>query len=166
MKHSLALLLLWACIPASAAPSHAGDTPPAFQRIESLVGEWQGTLPSGKPIRITYEKINGGAVLERYRSTDPMWWNMSSAYHLDNDRIVMTHYCSWGNHPRMIAFVDDTPVGRLDFRFLDMAENEPSNGYMRNMTFEFEDENHFKHHWTWRKNGKETPLTLTVERVR
>ncbi len=167
MNLSVSLLVLPVCMLVSAAPACAGDDPPpAFRKLRSLAGEWHGTLPSGEPIRITYEEINGGAVVERYRSTDPMWWNMSSAYHLDGERILMTHFCSWGNHPRMSASpAHATAVDSLEFEFLDMARNEPSNGYMRNVTFEFEDEDHLEHHWTWREDGEDTPLTLSLERV-
>lgn len=164
MKYTLTAIFLSACLlqPAVAADEAA---PAAFEKLQSLVGDWRGELPDGNWIVITYERINGGAIVERYRSSDPMWWNMSSAYHLDNDRIIMTHYCSWGNHPRMTTQANQASVHKLAFNFLDMAENKPENGYMREVTFEFEDEDHFKHHWTWREDGEETPLTLVLERV-
>lgn len=134
-----------------------------FEKLKMLVGEWQGTLPDGKPIEISYQEISGGAVVEIYHSSDPMWWNMSSAYHLNNDRIMMTHYCSWGNHPRMSA-IPDKDKKTLKFDFIDIARTQPQNGYMHSLTFNFIGKDQLKHHWTWREKGKDTPLTLTLTR--
>lgn len=137
-----------------------------FAKIQSLVGQWQGKLPNGDDIEISYEQINGGAIVERYRSKDPMWWNMSTAYHLDNEKIMMSHYCSWGNHPRMSAAVETTEIEKIDFNFIDIAKNEPDNGYMRDLVIEFIDSDHLVHYWQWRQDGKDTPLKLTLTRVK
>lgn len=137
-----------------------------FAKIQSLVGDWQGKLPDGNDIEISYEQINGGAIVERYRSKDPMWWNMSTAYHRSNEEIIMSHYCSWGNHPRMSAVIGSTDVKKIDFDFLDIAQNEPQNGYMRDLEIEFIDNDHVVHYWQWRKDGKDTPLILTLTRVK
>ena len=135
-----------------------------FEKIKSLVGSWQGTLPDGKPIDISYREINGGAIVEIYHSKDPMWWNMSSVYHAGADRIIMNHYCSWGNHPRMTARFEPAQKDRLKFRFLDMTTTASENGYMHDNTIYFEDDNHISHHWIWREKGKDTPLVLKLER--
>lgn len=153
------------CMALSHPLAVAGErTVAGFEKIRALVGEWEATLPDGKPMRVTYEEINGGAIEERYRSEDPMWWNMSTVYHLDNDRIMMSHYCSWGNHPRMTVTVPDGAIDTLDFRFLDMTYTRPDNGYMKDVSFQFRDKNHFTHRWVWHEKGKETPLTLTLVR--
>src|SRR5690242_2871368 len=114
--------LLFMFMALSHQPAVAGDQAAAgFEKIRALVGEWEATQPDGKLMRVTYEEINGGAIEERYRSDDPMWWNMSTVYYLDKDRIMMAHYCSWGNHPRMTATVPDGKIDTLDFKFLDMT---------------------------------------------
>lgn len=138
----------------------------AFSKLQSLIGEWHGKLPDGDPIEITYEQINGGAIVERYRSRDPMWWNMSTVYHRDKDKIVMSHYCSWGNHPRMEKVMQTGRAERIDFELIDLAENQPENGYMRNFVIVFVDRDHLVHRWTWRENGTDTPLKLTLSRAK
>ncbi len=138
----------------------------SFAKIQSMVGNWKGKLPDGNDIEISYEEINGGAIVERYRSRDPMWWNMSTAYHLDNEKIMMSHYCSWGNHPRMSATVNSSNSGKIDFNFIDLARNEPDNGYMRDLEIEFIDNDHVVHYWLWRQDGKDTPLKLTLTRMK
>ena len=134
-----------------------------FEKLRALVGDWQGTLPDGGVIEITYEEISGGAIVEIYHSTDPMWWNMSSVYHLDKNQILMTHYCSWGNHPRMSAHPDATQdINELEFNVIDIATTQPTNGYMHNLHISFKDKTHLSHQWIWRDKGKDTPLTLTL----
>jgi len=137
---------------------------PGFQQLKSLVGEWRGKLPDGNFIDISYQEINGGAIEERYHSKDPMWWNMSSVYHLDVDKIIMSHYCSWGNHPRMTAHFYDDQTKQLEFSFIDISMNKPDNGYMSHLTYSFQDENNFTHLWVWNQGGKKTPLLLTLVR--
>ena len=159
----LAGLLLTVAMPLVQAQADK-NTKAGFEKLRSLVGEWQATLPDGKLMRVSYAEINGGAIEERYRSKDPMWWNMSTVYHLDKNRIMMTHYCSWGNHPRMTAIVPDLPVKHLAFHFLDMTVTEPKNGYMHDVSFDFEDANHMSHHWIWHEKGEDRPLTLTLVR--
>lgn len=165
MKLFMAVPVLFCIFVLSLPPAAAENrTLAGFEKIRSLVGEWEGTLPDGNTMRVTYEEINGGVIEERYRSQDPMWWNMSTVYLLDNGRIMMAHYCSWGNHPRMTAVVPDGETDRLDFKFLDMVATQPENGYMENVSFHFQDNDHFTHHWLWREKGKETPLALTMVR--
>jgi hypothetical protein len=143
----------------------AGDrTVAGFEKIRSLVGEWEATQPDGKLLRVTYEEINGGAIEERYRSEDPMWWNMSTVYYLDKDRIMMAHYCSWGNHPRMTATVPEGEINKLDFKFLDITRARPDNGYMKHASIQFGDKDRFSHRWVWDEKGEERPLLLTLVR--
>lgn len=161
---TIVLLLLLACMALQQQAIAGNRSEAGFDKIRSLAGEWEATLPDGKKMRVTYQEINGGVIEERYRSEDPMWWNMSTVYHLDNDLIMMTHYCSWGNHPRMAASVPDGKVKELDFRFLDMTVTQPKNGYMKSASFEFQDNDHFTHHWVWSEKGEDRPLTLTMVR--
>lgn len=140
------------------------NTVTGFEKIRSLIGEWDGTLPDGKPIKISYQEISGGAIVEIYHSQDPMWWNMSSAYHRDKEKIMLTHFCSWGNHPRMAAIVPTGAIKRLEFDFIDITKTQPQNGYMRNVAFEFKSEDHILHHWLWQEQDKQVPLTLTLKR--
>lgn len=157
------LLFIFAAL--SHQPAVAGDqAAAAFEKIRALIGEWEATQPDGKLMRVTYEEINGGAIEERYRSDDPMWWNMSSVYYLDKGRVMLAHYCSWGNHPRMTATVPDGAINKLDFKFLDMVHAQPENGYMKDASIQFQDENHFAHRWIWHDKNGEKPLLLTLVR--
>jgi hypothetical protein len=146
------------------APIACAEEGSHFDTLKMLVGEWRGTLPDGNPIDISYRQISGGAIIEEYHSTDPMWWNMSSVYHPDTDKIIMSHYCSWGNHPRMTAEYSKIQDNKIAFQYLDIARTQPDNGYMHNATIHIQDQDHFTHQWIWRENGNDTPLTLHLQR--
>ena len=160
--HIVAVCLLFVA-PLSFAEINTSST---FNKIESLVGVWQATLPDGKKMDISYKEMNGGTILETYHSQDPMWWNMSSVYYKDNDRILLSHYCSWGNHPRMNSKVGmvDNKNNSIEFNFVDLVENAPEKGHMHHLKIVFTDEDHISHQWIWREKGKDTPLSLTLVR--
>lgn len=158
----IALLVIIALLANSTIANDKTES--GFKQLKLLLGDWRGKLPNGNFIDVSYQEINGGAIVERYHSKDPMWWNMSSVYHKDVDKIIMSHYCSWGNHPRMTAKMPEGPVRKLEFSFADIAMTEPDNGYMRDLTFNFQDKDHFTHRWVWHEDGEDTVLHLTMER--
>jgi len=73
-----------------------------FEKLKSLAGVWQSKSPDGHPLSISYEVVAGGsAVMEtRVPVNEP---SMISIFHLDGEKLRMTHYCSIGNQPRMLA---------------------------------------------------------------
>src|SRR5438045_1780683 len=77
-----------AAAPASTQPAAAA----AFEKIKGLAGEWKGTKKDGGEVA-THFKVaaNQSAVIE------DMHMDMVSVYTLDNDRLVMTHYCAAQN---------------------------------------------------------------------
>jgi len=96
-----------ACISASfaqgAGPS-AITPQAAFERLKQLTGEWNGTVQ---------EKENGPAASVRYRVTangsavveilfPDTAHEMMTVYHMDGERLILTHYCAVGNQPRMV----------------------------------------------------------------
>jgi hypothetical protein len=81
---------------------------------------------------------------------------MVTMYYPDGSRIMMTHYCSEGNQPRMRAQVPSGDVGSLAFAYVD-ATNLPSPDaeHMHKLVVRFQDADHFTQEWTHRKAGKE-----------
>src|SRR5262245_33835119 len=70
-----------------------------FEKLKSLAGEWQAQGPHGLT-KVSYEIVSGGtAVMETI--IPPQEPTMVTLYHRDGDQLMMTHYCSGGNQPRM-----------------------------------------------------------------
>lgn len=88
-----------ASVGAEAAPIEAKA---ALELLKGLDGEWTGTAGSadGPPTTVRYHVTAGGsAVFETlFPGTEH---EMVTAYHLNGDALVLTHYCSVGNQPRM-----------------------------------------------------------------
>jgi hypothetical protein len=89
---------------------------------------------------------------------------MMSVYHLDNDRLVMTHYCGQGNQPRMRA--GKLEGGVLRFSLVDVTNlSRPEASHMVAVTFTFTDHDRFRQDWMNRADGKEETWSFEFTRV-
>ncbi|HYG47065.1 MAG TPA: hypothetical protein VD846_03900 [Allosphingosinicella sp.] len=124
----------------------------AFEKLKSLAGRWKGSSSDGKEILLTYE-VTGkdSAVIERYRHSwkgEVMPDEMVTMYHLNGDELMLTHYCTLGNQPRMRANlrIDDD----VAFEYIG-ASNLPHPDALRmtGVAFHFVDEDHIVQTWKW-----------------
>ena len=139
-----------------AAPAAPGANP-AWEKMKSLVGHWEGTMTHGDasmPVRVSYELVSGGtSLMERLSAPDDSH-DMVTMYHPDGSRIMMTHYCSAGNQPRMRA--DALKGDAVAFSFVDVTNlSGPQAEHMRRLVVKFQDADHFTQEWTHHKAGKD-----------
>lgn len=134
-----------------------------FEKLKQLEGKWKGTKPDGKTVKVSFEITSGGsAVVETMMPEGEP--NMVSVYHMNAGKLMMTHYCSAGNQPRMEASV--TADENIDFNFVDATNLENKfEGHMQGLKVIFVDENHFNQVWNWSEDGKETPSTFEYKKV-
>lgn len=134
--------------------------------LKFLVGDWQGKGPDGKLIQASYQFTSGGtSLLETI--TPGQEPSMTTLYHLDGHHLMLTHYCSLGNQPRMIADIPRGEINTLRFAFLDATNLEsPTAPHMHRVTFAFQDNDHFTQEWVLSKDGKEQPMAFRFERVK
>jgi hypothetical protein len=134
----------------------AMPTNPGFEKLKTLVGSWETKAPDGSRSTATYELVSAGsALLERIGGMGHKDMDMVTVYHPDGDRLVMTHYCSAGNQPRMATEPARSETGRLHFAFLDATSlAAPSDGHMHDLVVTFVDQDHFDAEWTWQADGK------------
>ena len=150
----LALLLLLCGMTNSAA---AGSD---FDRMKTLVGQWDATSPEGKT-RITFQLISEGTALMELMANE----SMVTVYHPDGESIMMTHYCAAGNQPRMRA--QRSGGDSFAFQFVDAANLKgSSDGYMQRLVIKFQDKDHVTEEWTWAAGGKETTSVFQLQRVK
>jgi len=145
---------------ASAADSNA-NAAEAFAKIKTLAGNWEGTGSRGK-VTSSYEVIsNGSAVVEHLRV--PGEDEMLTVYHLDGNRLVLTHYCTAGNQPRMQAEPYDPASNQLVFNFTGGGNLSDINaGHMHSAALKFAGANYFSARWTFQEKGK----TKFVENIK
>lgn len=152
---SIAYTILFAMATSASA---ATGTNPAWEKMKSLVGEWEGTMTHGEmamPVKVSYELVSGGtSLMERMNAPDDSH-EMITMYHPDGSQVMMTHYCSDGNQPRMRANAANAD-GSIAFNFVDVTNLPgPQAEHMRKLVVRFQDADHFTQEWTHRKAGKE-----------
>jgi hypothetical protein len=151
-------VLIAALIAIGPATAHAQQTmsaTEAFAHLKALAGSWEAatTDEQNRPVKapVTYEVVSGGTtVLERIVEGKS---DMVTAFHVDGDKLILTHYCSAGNQPRMVARSID---GRtVQFDFVDATNlPSPAAGHIHSASFRFDDANHVVSEWTYFENGK------------
>lgn len=131
----------------------------AFERLKGLEGVWEADLGGGDKARSRIEVIAGGsAIVDRYQDTKlGRGKEMVTVYHLDGDRLLLTHYCVAGNQPRMKLESFDPTTGELRFEFLDATGlRRPGAGHMHRALYRLEDSRHFSTVWDWVEKSKTT----------
>jgi len=162
------LLALSACVfLLSAQPLSAAPQPdPGFAPLKFLVGKWRGTDPEGQPITAFYRFTSGATSLTETLSPkkSPA---MTTIYHLDGAYLMLTHYCSLNNQPRMRVNEYKEGDKELAFDFLDATNlKNPSDPHMHKVVFTFHDNDHYTQTWMFSKDGTETPKVFKFERVK
>jgi hypothetical protein len=128
---------------------------PAFQKLQSLTGEWEGTDNRGMAVHTEFQSSVSRTVIMEVLTPSDMP-PMTTLYSLDDNAIALVHYCPTNNQPRMRAIPSDDPVRELTFNFVS-AGNLPnmSVGHEHKLVIHFEDDDKFTESWTWRENGKD-----------
>jgi len=160
----ITLLALASASLASCASMGFGDGNPQaaaqFERLKTLQGEWVttsggGDMPAGAVVR--YHVTSGGtALLETISPDSPD--EMVTLIHRDGDELVLTHYCTLGNQPHMVAEAGTDP-NTIRFRFAGGANIDASKDqHMHSAEFTFIDDAHVTTKWTLHDGGKATEV--------
>ncbi len=155
-------LALW-IVGANAVDAPAGTVPAtpelskaAFERLKALSGDWDGKSTKGWEETLQYRTIAGGTtVLETSFNAHP-GEEMATAFYMDGDRLMLTHYCVAKNAPRLEATAFGESGKTVFFTFVDGA-NIPTRdrGHMDKVVFRFEGPDRTTSRWTWYENGTE-----------
>ena len=150
---AIAACLGFAGMPFAQITKDPANAAPAFEKLKALVGHWEATTDKGKA-SATYQLVAGGsALLERTEVAGER--EMITVYHLDGNRLLLTHYCEAGNQPRMQAGPFDPKANEIDFRFLDATNlSSPDAGHMHNVVIKFNGPNEVAEDWTFYQGGK------------
>jgi len=144
----------WAGAPNRAAAKADANAKLAFEKLKGLAGHWEANSKDGITTT-SYEIVaNGSAVLERIHVPGDKG-EMLTVYHLDGDRLVLTHYCEAGNQPRMQAEPFDPSSNQLRFDFAGGGNLADLNvGHMHSVVFTFAGADALHADWAWQENGK------------
>jgi hypothetical protein len=178
LEDAMKALRIALALPLLAALAFAGDNPktadtkapaapanPAFEKIKSLAGQWQGKTPEGKTFTARFRVVSSGSavVIDQSEGSES---DMITVIHPDGANLMATHYCGAKNQPRYVATAPlDANV--ISFKFKDVTNlATPDAGYMAGVTFTFPDPDHHTEEWTWRQGGKDQTFKLEFARVK
>jgi hypothetical protein len=161
VNHPRALLaLLLISIPAAIVARPNAQA--AFEQLKSLAGRWEGKQNGDQPVAVSFRLTGGGtSLLSEIEGQE----DMISMIHMDGPgRLLLTHYCSAGNQPRMLAtFSADGRV--FTFDFVDATNlAHADDGHMQRVVFSIIDANHHTEEWTFVDHGKQSKEVLDLRR--
>lgn len=79
---------------------------------------------------------------------------MLTVYHLDGDKLVLTHYCMAGNEPHLLAETFDPVSGQLNFAFAGGSNIGAETGHMHNAAFRLISNDRFDAKWDFVEGAK------------
>ena len=87
----IAITLLFVLVTSAAFAASAAQK--SFDELKALDGAWEGTVKNGQPVEVDYRLTAGGsALMSEIKGKE----DMITMFHLDGDRLLMTHYCGDG----------------------------------------------------------------------
>ena len=166
---TLAAALLWlAAAPVGFGQSHLHKTDDgkkaaalsparaAFERFKKLEGTWQGRSTKGWDEAVSFKTIAGGSVVVETSFDAHPNETMMTMFHMDGERLMLTHYCVARNQPRLVATAVSDDGREVTFTFLDggnLASRD--RGHMDKAVFRFLEDGRVTTQWTWYQDGKE-----------
>lgn len=121
---------------------------PEWQKLETLVGQWEGFMEQdGKqiPTAVEVRMTGGGSAIMHLMAKDTPH-EMVTMIHPDGKRLLATHYCGAHNQPRM-ALVASRKPNEIGFEFVDGTNIAAGDTHMRSVTFVFVDADHHEERW-------------------
>jgi hypothetical protein len=166
MRSRVSYAFVLPCVLAASFATAADIPDAALTPLKQLVGEWKGADADGRAYKVVYHLTSGGTSLTE-TLTPPDSPPMTTIYYTDGDQLMLTHYCSLNNQPRMRANGGKEGDKVLAFAFLDATNlKSPSDPHMHQLTIEMKDHDHFTQTWVLSKAGKDIPKVFTFERVK
>ncbi len=137
-----------------------GDANPGFEKLKTLVGEWEGKDTQDKPVRVSYKMVSSGTTLLETLSPGGDS-EMVTLYTMDGGEVALTHYCSANNQPRMRTIPNAGDLNELSFTFTGATNLANLGvGHMHRLAITFHDADHFNQEWTWRELGKADKMEI------
>jgi hypothetical protein len=141
---------------------------PGLERLKKLAGTWVAADKDGKPtdqvVSVVRLTAAGSAVHETLFPGQPH--EMVSVYHLDGKDLLMTHFCSLGNQPRMKAD-PKSPANQIRWQFAGGTNLDPAKDkHMHEGTITFIDDDHIEWSGVCWEGGKAVKCECNMKLVR
>jgi len=164
----LPLMLMFLSVEAFAQ----SDAQKSFTKLKTLSGVWEGKVTTDMKVAAPLEETPMHVVLRTTSRGNALMHEMTSAgspddpvtmFYLDEDRVLLTHYCDAGNRPRMEGKL--SPDGKtLEFTFIDVVGNN-LNQHMHHAKFTFVDADHHTEDWMFMMGDTPVHAHFELHRV-
>lgn len=160
----LPILASCACLLATTLALASSHSASAFKKLQSLAGDWEGKGAHGMDVKTNFKLVASDTAVMETLAPSGMD-EMVSLYSVDHDAIALVHFCPTNNQPRMRATPESDEVKELVFEFEGAGNlTSPEAGHQHRLVIRFEDASHVTESWTWRSNGKDTPMVFHLTR--
>jgi len=162
MKSTRIAIALAILVAATTAVAQS-DAVKTFDRLKTLNGTWEGKSPKGDPFKVIFRPTaNGSALMSEILGQE----DMITMFHMDNNRVLATHYCGAGNQPRMVA--SSSADGKtITFNFVDVTNlATPKSGHMDHFVITIVGPDHHTEDWTFVQDGKEMREHFELSRAK
>ncbi|MCW5764682.1 MAG: hypothetical protein KIT68_01735 [Phycisphaeraceae bacterium] len=132
---------------------HKPAPAPALEPLKSLVGEWEATGPDGKRMTALVVKLTAAGSVVHETMFPGSEHEMVNVYHMDGEKVAMTHYCAIGNQPRMTS--PPPKDGVYTFTLDKVSNGKPGQSYMGELVVKIKGDN-LTQVWASFENGKRT----------
>lgn len=145
---------------AQRAPKNA-----AFEKMKTLVGDWESKRPNGSILRNSFRIFGEGSALLHLEQPQGRQDVMTIFYPV-GEELRGDHYCFMGNQPRYVAAPSSDP-NVIAFEFRDITNASLEQPHMHSSTWRFVDVDHLTQEWHVYINGKEARVNrLEFTRVK
>ncbi len=163
-------------LPAAAAASDDLTAEKAFERLKALAGTWEGSA-SGEGSEAEAEADAAGRVVHEFEVTasghvlmermgPDTDYEMVNMYHLDGADLVLTHYCSAGNQPRMKFNAATSAPNRLVFDFAGGTNLETTPSHIHSAEIRLDGKDRLDSAWKAHEGDRESgTMTFHLERA-
>jgi hypothetical protein len=151
--------MLFLTVLLAANPLPAKQAQAAFESVRALEGEWNAESSAGWLGRRVIQVIGRGSAVLATSRIEPHPGEdeaMATLFHMDQGRLMLTHYCVAGNQPRLVATSVSDDGRTIEFSFLDGTNmRSRDDGHMDRAIFTIESRDRFRTRWTFYKEGRE-----------
>ncbi len=135
------------------------QTSPELEKMKSLVGNWTGKAKMGclsdQDLLVNYKlTAAGSAVVETICPNTSK--EMTTVYHLEDGKLVMTHYCTMGNCPKMTLKKSSDKELFFEMKGQDGIRSAKES-HMHALDITWKDPNHISATWVSYTDGKANP---------
>src|SRR5215475_14286800 len=144
----------------------------SFDKLKALSGVWEGKVTTDLKVPTPLDNEPTHVALRTTSRGNALMHEMTSAgspddpitmFYLDENRVLLTHYCDAGNRPRMEGKL--SPDGKsLEFTFLDVVGNN-LNQHMHHAKFTFIDADHHTEDWTFMMGDRPVHAHVDLHRI-